>query len=173
MALLLILICLGANFRPVAAQSEEKKPMPPIQMPEKDAVIQVAQDLFDAMRESDGEKVLALFVDGAALQSMGEREGKPSMRTTPITDFAEAVGKPHDEVWNEVFWDTEVHIDGRLASMWMKYAFYLGDKFSHCGVDSFQLFKSEKGWKITYLADTRQREGCEVPDELKPGGNGE
>ena len=156
----------------VFAQHQSEDSFPLLQTNEKEAVVAVAQDLFDAMREGNGEKVLAQFVDGAVLQSVGEREGIPAIRTTPITGFAEAVGQPHDQVWNEVFWDTEVHIDGRLASMWMKYAFYLDDTFSHCGVDSFQLFKGAEGWKITYLADTRQREGCEIPESLQPGSKG-
>ena len=29
----------------------------------------------------------------------------------------------------------------RLATVWVKYAFYAGGEFSHCGVDAFQLFK--------------------------------
>ena len=167
---LLLGVCSGTQA--MYAQEGVSLPAAGAAMTEEEAVVQVARDLFDAMREGDGEKVRGLFVEGAVLQSAGERDGTPMLRTTPIEDFAAAVGRPHDVVWDERFWDTVVHIDGRLASMWMKYAFYLGDSFSHCGVDSFQLFKTEDGWKIAYLADTRQREGCEIPESVKPGGNG-
>lgn len=34
--------------------------------------------------------------------------------------------------------------------------------FSHCGVNSFQLFHDNGQWKIIYLIDTRQRTGCGV-----------
>ena len=47
-----------------------------------------------------------------------------------------------------------------LASVWVPYEFYLGDKFSHCGVDAFHLARFEDGWKIIGLADTQRREGC-------------
>ncbi|MBI5914693.1 MAG: nuclear transport factor 2 family protein [Bacteroidetes bacterium] len=33
---------------------------------------------------------------------------------------------------------------------------------SHCGVDAFQLFKGENGWKITQISDTRRRENCQT-----------
>jgi hypothetical protein len=47
----------------------------------------------------------------------------------------------------------------------MDYGFFLGDQFSHCGVNSFQLVRTEDGWKTIHLIDTRQQAGCEVPEE--------
>lgn len=135
---------------------------------EEQAVIQVAQDLFDAMRAEDGEKVRSLFIEGAELRSVGERNGEPSMNVTPMDRFAAAVEQPHDQMWDEQFWDPNVQINGRLASMWMSYAFYLGGKLSHCGVNTFMLFKGTAGWKVMSLADTRQREGCQIPESVKP-----
>lgn len=135
---------------------------------EEQAVIQVAQDLFDAMRAGDGDKVRSLFIEGAELRSVGERNGEPSMNVTPMDRFAAAVAQPHDQMWDEQFWDTNVQINGRLASMWMSYAFYLGGKLSHCGVNTFMLFKDTAGWKVMSLADTRQREGCQIPESVKP-----
>jgi hypothetical protein len=54
-----------------------------------------------------------------------------------------------------------VKIDGELASVWTPYKFYAGEKFSHCGVDSYQLVKLNGEWKIQYLIDTRRKQGCE------------
>jgi hypothetical protein len=45
----------------------------------------------------------------------------------------------------------------------MDYSFYLGDKFSHCGVDAFLLARDGTEWKVVSLADTRRRQGC--PDQ--------
>jgi hypothetical protein len=42
----------------------------------------------------------------------------------------------------------------------MEYRFYVGERFSHCGVDSFHLVRTADGWRIVDLADTRRREGC-------------
>jgi len=51
--------------------------------------------------------------------------------------------------------------------VWASYAFYLGKKFNHCGVDAFHLVKSEDGeWKIFHLADTGQKEGCNIPKKI-------
>jgi hypothetical protein len=45
--------------------------------------------------------------------------------------------------------------------VWVDYALYIGERFSHCGIDHFLLVKNEAGeWKILELADTRRTEGC-------------
>jgi hypothetical protein len=46
----------------------------------------------------------------------------------------------------------------------MKFAFFAGEEFSHCGVNSAELVKTSDGWKIMHLADTSQRENCEMPE---------
>lgn len=94
------------------------------------------------------------------------RDGVPTLtREASLEGFVQAVGAPHEEVWDERIWDAEVEVDGPLATAWIQYAFYVGETFSHCGVDAFQLFKGEDGWKIFHIADTRRQEGCETPEE--------
>jgi hypothetical protein len=62
---------------------------------------------------------------------------------------------------NERILSYNINVDGDLASVWTPYEFYYGDEFSHCGSNSFQLFRDpEKGWQILYIIDTRKREGC-------------
>ena len=41
-------------------------------------------------------------------------------------------------------------IDGDLAVVSGRYTFYVGDKFSHCGKDVFNLLRTEAGWKIAH-----------------------
>jgi hypothetical protein len=43
--------------------------------------------------------------------------------------------------WIEKLYNTEIRVDGNLAHVWTEYSFYVGDKLSHCGVDSFALIK--------------------------------
>jgi len=72
-----------------------------------------------------------------------------------------AIAKPHTEAYDERITFDLVKIDGELAMVWAPYKFYLGEKFSHCGVDAFQLVKINNNWKIQYLIDTRRRQGCD------------
>ena len=151
MAIVLFVALAGASSPAVAQESEEA------------AVMAVVEAMFDAMRAGDSAAMRAVLDPTATGASVVVREGVPTLtREASLDGFVQAVGTPHEEVWDERIWDSEVRVDGNLATAWMKYAFYAGEQLSHCGVDAFQLFKGEDGWKVFHIADTRRREGCET-----------
>ncbi len=126
------------------------------------SVHQVITDLFDAMRESDGEKLGALFAENAKMNSVyTNNKGEHIVRSEEPAAFAEAVGTPHEGVWDEKLLSVEIRIDGNLAQVWTPYEFYLDDKFQHCGVNAFHLIRTKEGWKILQLSDTRRRSSCD------------
>ncbi len=174
--LLAIALIAGLSFSASAAwaQSTPAKLGPPQKAPamnDAEAVEKVIIDLFDAMRAGDGEKVSTLFVEGTILQSTSTSpQGDAQMNSLPMSQFAAAVGQPRDQVWDERIWDLDIKIDGRLASAWMNYAFYVDETFSHCGVNSVQMFKGSEGWKIMYIADSRQKAACKIPEDIKNAG---
>ena len=132
-----------------------------------DAIQTPIKNLFLAMEKGDSALLRTTFHTDVTLITVLEKEGKFALRKeTDIKGFATAVGTPHADVWAEPIWDIKTEQDGNFAQVWAKYAFYLGNKFSHCGIDTFQLIKTANGWKIFYLADTRQRTGCNVPTEI-------
>ena len=65
--------------------------------------------------------------------------------------------------WEERIYDVEVRVDGRIASVWAPYTFYLDGRVLHCGIDSFELLRGAGGWKITQVADTRRTDACPDP----------
>ena len=129
---------------------------------ERAAVLQVVTGLFDAMRTRDTAAMRSAFDSGVVLLSVGRtREGLPVVRRDAIGNFIASIpGAPAGKKLDERIYSPEVRIDGGLATVWTQYDFYLGDTFSHCGVDALMLGKTQGGWKIISLADTRQREGC-------------
>jgi len=135
---------------------------------EQDEVLAVINQLFDGMRSEDSTLVRDTFYSEIEMYtSYNDRNGKPVFKKDSPDDFVKAVGTPHEKVWDERIWGTEGRVDGNLAQVWTYYAFYLGDTFRHCGVDAFHLTKTANGWKIFHLTDTRQRDGCEVPEDVK------
>ena len=140
---------------------------------EKTAVIAVIQKMFDGMRAGDSAAVSSVFDPSARLQTtLTGQDGKPMLRSEGIEKFVEAAGTPHDEAWDERIWSYDVNIDGLLAAAWTEYTFFLGEKMSHCGVNAFQLFKSETGWKIIQITDTRRRNSCQTePNAAEPAIN--
>jgi len=119
------------------------------------------------MNLGDSAMVHSAFAKEVSLGTIAkDKSGNPIARKSEITDFLKAVGTPHAEAWSEPVWDTKIDIDGDFAQVWAKYAFYLGKKLSHCGVDAFHLIKDGKEWKIFHLIDTRQTTGCEIPPAI-------
>ncbi len=117
--------------------------------------------MFDAMRAGDGDALLATFREGATLSSVGVgRDGELRVTTEPMSGFAEAVSAPHPEPYDERIGPIEVRVDGPLATAWMTYRFHVGERFSHCGVNAFQLANVGDGWKVIAVTDTRRPE-CE------------
>jgi hypothetical protein len=126
-----------------------------------DAVKQTVNTLFDAMRKGDSTRLRSVFSKDMMLQSVStNKDGKAVLSTEKADDFVKAIGTPHASVYDERITFGDIKIDGDLASVWAPYKFYLGDKFSHCGVDVFQLIKTADGWKIIYIVDTRRKDNC-------------
>ena len=135
---------------------------------ETNAIMEPIKQLFEGMKRGDSAKVHSAFVIDVNFVTVAKnKSGKPILIPEPLDKFLMAVGTPHTETWSEPVWDVAVHVDGIFAQEWAKYAFYLDKKFSHCGVDAFHLIKEADGqWRIFHLADTRQREGCKVPEAV-------
>lgn len=128
---------------------------------EDEAVKKPITALFDGMRKGDTTLMRSAFAPGANLQSIGKnKEGEVGVRTENIDKFIESIGKPHKDVYDERITYDMIKVDDNLAVAWTPYQFYVGDKFSHCGVNSFQLVKLNGEWKIQYIIDTRRKEGC-------------
>jgi hypothetical protein len=125
---------------------------------EEAAVRQVVQRLFDGMRARDTAAMASVFHAEARLY--GLTPAGDVQVTLPSSFVAGIAGAPADLLLDEVLHDTEVRIDGPLATVWTYYDFFAGDDFSHCGYDAIQLLKVSGEWKIVALADTRRRSGC-------------
>lgn len=125
------------------------------------AIEEAVNDLFDAMRAADSAGVRAAFHPDATLQSVTrEDDGEGYMLgATPVEAFVQGVGGDHP-VYDEQISDLQIQVDEGLATAWMNYSFYMGDEFSHCGVNAFQYVLTDEGWKILHVTDTR-RKGCE------------
>lgn len=126
-------------------------------------VREVLDVVFDAMRAGDSAAIRAVIHPEARLMSVPAGVADPVVRTTAFTDFIDAVGTPHTEVWDERIWDVVVNVDGPLATAFMQYAFHIDDDLSHCGVNAMQFYRSAEGWKIIHVTDTRRRDGCDPP----------
>jgi len=130
---------------------------------DKNAIAATVVKMFDGMRAGDSAMVRSVMMPGARLVSVGVgQDGKAKINETSLLQFLSAIGKPHTEVWDERISGGKAEIDGNLATYWCQYVFYLGNKFSHCGADALQLIRTENGWKIFQVTDTRRKDNCQM-----------
>jgi hypothetical protein len=128
----------------------------------EDSVKTVINQLFAAMKGADAQRLKETFADSAVLQTIRRnKEGAYFVENENVKDFVEYVGKSKKDSADEQITYETIKVDGPLASVWTPYKFYYAGKFSHCGVNSFQLVRINGRWKIQYLVDTRRRQGCE------------
>jgi hypothetical protein len=127
---------------------------------DKASAIKVVGDFFTAMKARDSAALRALVEPGAALYSAADKDGQPQIHRDSFDEFIAAVAAAQGDAWDERIVNPEVRTDGGLASVWTEYDFYLGSKWSHCGIDAFQLAKGPDGFKVIALSDTRRKVGC-------------
>ena len=125
------------------------------------AIKQTINNLFEGMRKSDTSLLRSAFSEGAIMQSVNKnQDGVVTIQSEPLDSFIYLIARPHSVIYDERITFDVIKVDNELALAWTPYKFYLGEKFSHCGVDSYQLVKIKGVWKIQYLIDTRRKEKC-------------
>jgi hypothetical protein len=126
----------------------------------EDSVRAAINKLFAAMKNADSKALIESFTDSAILQTIEEKDGKVSVRTEDIKEFADFIGTQKQGDADERISFDMVKTDGALAIAWTPYQFYYKGQFSHCGVDSYQLVRVKGEWKIQYIIDTRRMTNC-------------
>lgn len=127
------------------------------QTSEEDLVKATVNQLFNGMKTSDSILIRKSFSKNAVLQTI-TKTGE--VKNENINDFVLSISKAEKQSLDERITFSNILIDGNLASVWTPYEFYYKSQFSHCGVNSFQLVKSNNEWKIQYIIDTRRKDNC-------------
>ena len=127
------------------------------QTSETELVKATINSFFDGMRNSDSTTLKNNLAVNAVFQTISSNN---EVKSQNPSGFVTSVGKAAKGSLDERITFGSITIDGNLAAVWTPYEFYLNGKFSHCGVNSFQLHKENGQWKIQYVIDTRRKEGC-------------
>ena len=126
---------------------------------ENDSVKQTIVYFFDAFHKQDTIKLKAMAKGNINMQSISvNHEGKTHLDENDYNSFVKNIASiPNDKTFEEKILGFDIKIDGNMANAWTPYEFWFDGNFSHCGINSFQLIKEEKTWKIIYLVDTRRK----------------
>ena len=129
------------------------------QTDDKKAVLSVVNELFTHMRGANAAGILATGTPENQLVGIRKtKEGKTRVDVITADAFSKFFTKA-DGV-EEVMYDPKVEISGDWAMVWGRYVFFVGDKISHCGINQFNLVRTEAGWKIANGASTMNAADC-------------
>lgn len=125
-------------------------------------VQQTIEAFFNGFHAQDSVLIRKTVSSEIITQTVGTtRDDKEVLRTEDFGKFVNAIVSIPDSIgFQEKILSFNIQVDGAMANAWTPYEFWYNGAFSHCGVNSFQLFKDNGDWKIIYLIDTRRREGC-------------
>lgn len=150
--LLFILLATVANIQIANAQTTTVSSQDSVA-----AVQQVVQNMFIAMKNSDTVLLKTCFSNNVIFQTIVNKAGEVSVKNESLQDFINSIGKQPVGSLDEQIKFESVKVNRELASVWTPYQFFYKEKYSHSGVNSFQLVKLKEGWKIQYIIDTRYR----------------
>ena len=120
------------------------------------------ESFFDAFHKQDTVALKTMAKGNIILQSIGtNKEGQSVLNQNDYDQFVKSIGSiPKDRTFEEKLLGFEIKVDGNMANAWTPYEFWFDGNFSHCGVNSFHLVKTNGTWKMTYLIDSRRRSTC-------------
>jgi len=135
---------------------------------DKALVLGVVQTLFDEMAAANAAGILATgTADNQLVAVQKGRDGKTRISAINGEQFTKFFTKPG--AIKEVMYDPKTHIDGDWAMVWGRYVFFAEGKLSHCGINQFNLVRTEAGWKIANGASTIDPNACNEKEKaMKP-----
>jgi len=126
------------------------------------AIKKVIATFFKGLHQGDSTLMQTTLHKDIKIQTTSiNKEGTSILKNESRLKLLTSVAnKKPAHVYLEKLLAYQINVDTNLASVWTPYEFYFNGKFSHCGANSFQLFKEDNQWKIIFLVDIRRRENC-------------
>jgi len=126
---------------------------------QKQDVQRAIEIFFEGFHQKDTVKMQSVCSSKIILQSISEStvKGNKLSDETAKELYRSIASIPSTMKFREKIINYDIQIDGTMAHVWAPYEFFVNDKLSHSGVNTFTLFKEKDIWKIIYLIDTRRK----------------
>lgn len=119
---------------------------------------QTIETFFEAFHQRDSIKLQSVCSKDLVLHSISESGNGTKFSVEKASNFYKSIATiPIAMKFEERILNYTIQIDGTMAHVWTPYEFYVNDKLSHSGVNSFQLFRENGVWKVVYILDTRRK----------------
>ena len=127
-------------------------------------VLAVADAALERITEEDSVGLTDLMIEQAMIYVGTYQDGEYVVRTRT---YAENRARNFEVDLVERGFDPTVMVSGAIAIVWYPYDIYVDSEWSHCGVDIFNMIKTNEGWRIASLTYNVQQ-----PPDCKPHPDG-
>lgn len=140
---LLILLFFGFSLS-ISAQEKEIK--------------QSISVFFEGLQTADTLKIQSVCHKEMKLQSVMEKNAIGTLSFETNEEFYKSIASiPKNLKIEERILSYKIQIDNTMAQVWTPYEFYIDEKLSHIGTNSFTLLLENNIWKIVHIIDTRRK----------------
>jgi hypothetical protein len=138
---------------------------------DKGAALAVVNKLFEEMAAANAAGILATGTPENQLVAIRKlKDGKTRVDVIGGEAFTKFFTKPG--AVQEIMYAPNVEVSGDWAMVWGRYVFFVGDRLSHCGINQFNLVRTDSGWKIANGASTIDPGDCNEKEKaMKPTPN--
>ena len=113
---------------------------------------------FEGLQTADTLKIQTVCHKEMKLQSIMEKNAIGTLSFESNEEFYKSIASiPKNLKIEERLLSYKIQIDGSMAQVWTPYEFYVNDKLSHMGTNSFTLLLENNVWKIVHIIDTRRK----------------
>ena len=127
----------------------------------------VIEKMFAEMANHNPTAIAELFTKEASLAAIIKtKDGKSVVRYFSGEAFSKNFAEKKNEIKEDMY-ERKVEVDGDFALVWGRYVFFVDGKTSHCGVNSFNLVRTEAGWRIANAASTIDPNGCTEAEKAR------
>lgn len=133
---------------------------------EEAAMLAIADAAFDRITADDSIGLTDLMIPEAMVYVGVVENGKYGVRTRT---YQETRDRAMTVDLHERGWDPTVMHSGTIGVVWYPYDIYVDGEWSHCGVDIFNMIRTDAGWRIAVLQyNVQQPPDCEPHPDGPP-----
>jgi hypothetical protein len=124
------------------------------------AVLAVVADFYAALHRGDEAAAQTLFHPQAQLFVSLESGTQTSTAFQPIAEFVRVALEPPAGWWTVNLIDPVAQVSESVAVVWASFI-YRAPNQHRCGIEAYQLARTDDRWQIVSIANQTQQSGCE------------
>ena len=133
---------------------------------DKTDMLGVVDEALERITAEDSAGLAGLMIEEAMIYVGDMHEGQYRVRTRTHADTRD---RAFEVDLVERGWDPTVLVSGTIGIVWYPYDIYVDSAWSHCGIDLFNMIRTNEGWRIAALQyNVLQPPACEPHPDGPP-----